>query len=390
MHAHTASTPRKRRGHGDNQATPGDAAGPPSPTNMAVTFPVARGQLPGDAPAPWPHAEGPGVYPAARPRWERGDPGEAGRAPRVRGACGAGRCFNCLAWLGGGSRDFLLEEAALWQLPVGDGGGGGGRGRPPAWKHGGEGRQQRGGGAGRPFCPPPARGGCGDAPGGRARAALTSSARRPPRQRGAPRDAGSGRGDGALPTRAAPCSQQGHQPKNKRPRRACSSPHCQHSPFPVNVLPGTRRQAPGPSPRSVPAQASPGPQPPPARCPPSVPAARSDLTASAHPLLRPPGPTPRSGRTEREFPSPTGGAPRIWPAPHRGVSLRRATRVPGPHSAAPRPQGASSASRGSRGRPSCCGVPAPYAVLSIRTTGIPAPRPDARSQTFRQTAACEP
>lgn len=32
----------------------------------------------------------------------------------------------------GGSRDFLLEEAALWQLPVGDGGGGWGKG-PPAF-----------------------------------------------------------------------------------------------------------------------------------------------------------------------------------------------------------------------------------------------------------------
>lgn len=253
----------------------------------------------------------------------------------------------CLRKQRSGSFHWEMEEA------VGEG---------AARLHGSTAGREGSGGEGERGAPSvlPRRGGdAGTHRGGRARAALTSSARRPPKQRGAPRDAGSGRGDGALPTRAAPCSQQGHQPKNERPRRACSSPHCQHSPFPVNVLPGTRRQAPGPSPRSVPAQASPGPQPPPARCPPSVPAARSDLTASAHPLLRPPGPTPRSGRTEREFPSPTGGAPRIWPAPHRGVSPRRATRVPGPHSAAPRPQGASSASRGSRGRPSCCGIPTP-------------------------------
>lgn len=87
-------TPRKRRGggHGDNQATSGDAAGPPSPTNMAVTFPVARGQLPGDAPAPWPHAEGPGIYPAARPHGAApvGARGLGGGGPSPPGA----RCLR--------------------------------------------------------------------------------------------------------------------------------------------------------------------------------------------------------------------------------------------------------------------------------------------------------
>lgn len=50
--------------------------------------------------------------------------------PPVRGACGAGAVV-ARPGSQGGSRDFLLEEAALWQLPVGDGGGGGGWGKGP-------------------------------------------------------------------------------------------------------------------------------------------------------------------------------------------------------------------------------------------------------------------
>lgn len=51
--------------------------------------------------------------------------------PPVGGACGAGAVV-ARPGSQGGSRDFLLEEAALWQLPVGDGGGGWGKG-PPAF-----------------------------------------------------------------------------------------------------------------------------------------------------------------------------------------------------------------------------------------------------------------
>lgn len=54
-----------------------------------------------------------------------------GVVPPVRGACGAGAVV-ARPGSQGGSRDFLLEEAALWQLPVGDGGGGWGKG-PPAF-----------------------------------------------------------------------------------------------------------------------------------------------------------------------------------------------------------------------------------------------------------------
>lgn len=62
----------------------------------------------------------------------------------------------------GGSRDFLLEEARLWQLPVGDGGGGGGWGKGlPAFME----TQPRGAGyagaggcrAGAPHPPSPCR-----------------------------------------------------------------------------------------------------------------------------------------------------------------------------------------------------------------------------------------
>lgn len=52
--------------------------------------------------------------------------------PPVRGACGAGAVV-ARPGSQGGSRDFLLEEAALWQLPVGDGGGGGWGKGPPAF-----------------------------------------------------------------------------------------------------------------------------------------------------------------------------------------------------------------------------------------------------------------
>lgn len=88
----------------------------------------APGEYDGAPPLAVPRpSPGPGGTPA------KAGGGGRGAVPPVRGACGAGAV---LARPGsqGGSRDFLLEEAALWQLPVGDGGGGGGWGKgPPAF-----------------------------------------------------------------------------------------------------------------------------------------------------------------------------------------------------------------------------------------------------------------
>lgn len=97
---------------------------------MPMTFPVAWGQLLGNTTGPhrWSsHGLGP---PGAGPRQGRGV--GRGAVPPVWGAGGAGAVV-ARPGSQGGSRDFLLEEAALWQLPVGDGGGGGWGKGPPAF-----------------------------------------------------------------------------------------------------------------------------------------------------------------------------------------------------------------------------------------------------------------
>lgn len=175
-------------------------------------------------------------------------------------------------------------------------------------------------------------------------AALTPPARRPPRPRGA---------------QVAPSSRQGQRPRNQRLR-------CARSP-PTRSIP---RQTPsrGRSARlrgcsAAVATLGSRTRRPPARCPPSIPCGAPSPRRLGTAPARAPGAHPplraRPGRAEREFPSPTGGTPRSRPAPHRGVSPRRATRVPGLRSAAPRPRGAATAPRGSQphGQPPRCGIP---------------------------------
>lgn len=157
----------------------------------------------------------------------------------------------------------------------------------------------------------------------------------------------------------APSSRQGQRPRNQRLR-------CARSP-PTRSIP---RQTPsrGRSARlrgcsAAVATLGSRTRRPPARCPPSIPCGAPSPRRLGTAPARAPGAHPplraRPGRAEREFPSPTGGTPRSRPAPHRGVSPRRATRVPGLRSAAPRPRGAATAPRGSQphGQPPRCGIP---------------------------------
>lgn len=137
------------------------------------------------------------------------------------------------------------------------------------------------------------------------------------------------------------------------------SPHALHSPS--NTLPGTQRQAPGllcgRRHARFPHTASPGP------LPAEHPLRRAEPSPPRHgPRSGPRGPPPAQGTAGARgagIPLTHGGTPRSRPAPHRGVSPRRATRVPGLRSAAPRPRGAATAPRGSQphGQPPRCGIP---------------------------------
>lgn len=224
-------------------------------------------------------------------------------------------------------------------------------------------------------------------------------------------------GGGGRRARAAPPGLRSHLPPGGPPGRGAPRWHRPHgrasgrgisasvarvlpprAPFPVKHPPGDAAPGSGaalrPSPRSLPAHGVPRPA---ARR--ASPAARRALAASARPPLGPPGPTPRSGhgRGARSgnsphprgvphgaAPRPTAGSARAVPpacpacAPQHPARGEPPPRLGGPNpTASPRAAGS---------RPTGCGVPAPYTDLSIRATGVPAPRPDAGSQTVQQTS----
>lgn len=193
----------------------------------------------------------------------------------------------------------------------------------------------------------------------------------------------------------APSSRQGQRPRNQRLR-------CARSP-PTRSIP---RQTPsrGRSARlrgcsAAVATLGSRTRRPPARCPPSIPCGAPSPRRLGTAPARAPGAHPplraRPGRAEREFPSPTGvphgAAPRptagsaraVPPACPACAPQHPARGEPPPRLGGPNP---TASPRAAGSRPTGCGVPAPYTDLSIRATGVPAPRPDAGSQTVQQTS----
>lgn len=129
----------------------------------------------------------------------------------------------------GGSRDFLLEEAALWQLPVGDGGGGWGKG-PPAFmetRRRGAGSAGAGGRhAGAPPLPRPGESSCkplgGGSPGGMHGDRVPSQ--RPAAPCSLPSTGGPGLAGGSLGIAGAPESCHGSWAEERPPLSPCRDP----------------------------------------------------------------------------------------------------------------------------------------------------------------------